>query len=114
VNGSILPSPRPGRLLDDCQSRIGDILPFAPSGRYSLSMEARTGTMSPLNHARLEIGASVRRSRQNALLDQADLADLAGVSVRTLRDIETGRGNPGLDAVLAVLHTLGARLEVAG
>ncbi|MBF4572088.1 helix-turn-helix transcriptional regulator [Herbiconiux sp. VKM Ac-1786] len=70
--------------------------------------------MSPLNHARLEIGASVRRSRQNALLDQADLADLAGVSVRTLRDIETGRGNPGLDAVLAVLHTLGARLEVAG
>ncbi|NQX34630.1 helix-turn-helix transcriptional regulator [Herbiconiux sp. VKM Ac-2851] len=69
--------------------------------------------MSPPTPSRLEIGAAVRRSRKTALLDQADLADLSGVSVRTLRDIETGRGNPGFDAVLAVLHTLGLRLEVA-
>ncbi|MGD8193477.1 helix-turn-helix domain-containing protein [Herbiconiux sp. P18] len=62
----------------------------------------------------MAIGLAVRAGRRSSLLDQSDLAELAGVSERTLRDIERGRGNPGIAAVLAVLHVLGQHLEVRG
>jgi y4mF family transcriptional regulator len=77
-------------------------------------MATPTGSISPPFAIRRRIGSRVRESRRAALLDQPDLADLAGVSVRTLRDIENGRGNPGIEAVLAVLHVLGLDLEVTG
>ncbi|MCS5716010.1 helix-turn-helix domain-containing protein [Herbiconiux sp. CPCC 205716] len=76
-------------------------------------MQERIGRMSPPRTDRVEIGTAVRQNRRAALLDQHDLADLAGISVRTLRDIETGRGNPGVDALLSVLSVLGLRVEVA-
>ncbi|MCB5291530.1 helix-turn-helix transcriptional regulator [Arthrobacter sp. SO3] len=56
------------------------------------------------------IGASIRSARKDAGITQEDLAHLAGVSVRTVRAIETGTGNPSLQAVAAVSGVLGLRL----
>lgn len=57
-----------------------------------------------------EVGASIRAARKEAGLTQKDLADLAGISERTVRAIETGGGNPALAAVAAAANTLGLRL----
>jgi y4mF family transcriptional regulator len=59
------------------------------------------------------IGSSVRSARREAGLKQSDLAELAGVSERTVRAIETGTGNPTLAAVVAVANVLGLRVAAA-
>ena len=58
------------------------------------------------------IGASIRSARKDAGITQEDLAHLAGTSVRTVRAIETGTGNPSLRAVVAVSGGLGLQLTV--
>ncbi|MEO3933475.1 helix-turn-helix domain-containing protein [Micrococcaceae bacterium Sec7.4] len=58
------------------------------------------------------IGAGIRSARKDAGITQEDLAHLAGISVRTVRAIETGTGNPSLQAVVAVSDVLGLRLTV--
>jgi len=60
----------------------------------------------------LSIGAGIRSARKDAGITQEDLAHLAGISVRTVRAIETGTGNPSLQAVVAVSDVLGLRLTV--
>ncbi|WP_024368250.1 helix-turn-helix transcriptional regulator [Arthrobacter sp. TB 26] len=60
----------------------------------------------------LSIGADIRSARKDAGITQEDLAHLAGISVRTVRAIETGTGNPSLQAVVAVSDVLGLRLTV--
>jgi putative transcriptional regulator len=57
-----------------------------------------------------DLGNRIRSARKAAHLTQQDLADLAGVSERTIRAIETGTGNPALAAVAAVVNVLGLRL----
>lgn len=42
----------------------------------------------------VEPGEAIRRARREAGLTQKDLADLSGVSERTVRAIETGRATP--------------------
>ena len=39
-----------------------------------------------------EVGRAIRAARKEARLTQKDLADLSGVSERTVRAIETGTG----------------------
>lgn len=58
------------------------------------------------------IAAGIRRARKDAGITQADLADLAGTSERTIRAIETGTGNPSLAALVAVANVLGLHLTV--
>ncbi|MFF1830079.1 helix-turn-helix transcriptional regulator [Paenarthrobacter sp. NPDC058040] len=54
----------------------------------------------------------MRAARKAAALNQRDLAELAGVAERTVRAVETGTGNPGLGAVIAVANVLGLHLEI--
>ena len=56
------------------------------------------------------VGRTIRAARKEAGLTQRDLADLAGISERTVRAIETGTGNPALAAVAAAANVLGLRL----
>lgn len=58
------------------------------------------------------IAEGIRRTRKEAGLTQEDLAHLAGTSERTVRAIETGSGNPSLQAVVAVANVLGLKLAV--
>lgn len=56
------------------------------------------------------IAATVRKARKEAGITQADLADLAGTSERTIRAIETAGGNPSLAAVVAVANAVGIHI----
>jgi y4mF family transcriptional regulator len=55
---------------------------------------------------------ALRAARRSHGLTQSQLAELAGVSERTLRDLEHGSGSPSLAALLAVTEVLGLRVEV--
>jgi y4mF family transcriptional regulator len=54
----------------------------------------------------------VRSRRIQLSLNQADVADLAGVSERFVRFVEQGKPTVQLEPLLAVLHTLGLELTV--
>jgi DNA-binding XRE family transcriptional regulator len=73
--------------------------------------EAGTGVSTGVGDA-LGVAAGIRHARRDAGLTQEDLAHLAGTSVRTVRAIETGAGNPSLQAVIAVSNVLGLHLAV--
>lgn len=58
------------------------------------------------------LGASVRHRRKELGLLQSELADLAGVSERFVREVEHDKSTVRLDKVQQLLATLGLRLEV--
>jgi y4mF family transcriptional regulator len=59
-----------------------------------------------------EIGRLLRRRRKTLGLAQADLAAQAGVSVHTLSDLESGKGNPSLDVLERLFDYLGLRVVI--
>lgn len=61
-----------------------------------------------------DIGSALRAARRRLGLTQQEVADLAGLSDRTVRDLEKGSHSPSLGAVIAVVTVLGLRLEVTG
>ncbi len=63
-------------------------------------------------HREDTIGAFVRRRRKANGLTQRGLAELAGVGVRLIVDIERNKPTLRLDAVNAVLAVFGRRLGV--
>ncbi|MFC7403297.1 helix-turn-helix transcriptional regulator [Citricoccus sp. GCM10030269] len=57
------------------------------------------------------IGRAIRAARREAGLSQTQLAELVGLSDRTLRDIEKGSRSPSIGAVAAVAGALGLHLR---
>lgn len=54
----------------------------------------------------------VMKSRRNVLdISQLDLAEMSGVSLATVKDIERGKGNPSLETVNKILEVLGMEIE---
>lgn len=58
------------------------------------------------------LALEIRRARKDAGLTQGELGDLAEVSERTVRALETATGNPSLRAVASVLNVLGLKIGV--
>lgn len=58
------------------------------------------------------LGELVKRRRQELRVDQSTLAELAGVAVHTVSNMEHGGGNPTLKIVERVLDVLGLELVV--
>lgn len=61
-----------------------------------------------------ELGKYIKARRNVLGISQNDLAEIAGISIRSLKDIETGKGNPTLEQLTKILSPLGLliRLEV--
>lgn len=59
-----------------------------------------------------EIGRYVIERRDSLAVSQIRLAELCGVSVHTLSNLETGSGNVTLDTLLKVTGVLGLRVNV--
>lgn len=59
-----------------------------------------------------ELGSTARSRRLELGLRQAELADLAGVSERLIREIERGKPGLRLDTLLRVLDVLGYQLSL--
>lgn len=57
------------------------------------------------------IGATIKARRQELKINQQTLADLSGVGINTIVSIERGMGNPSLENLLKIGHTLGMNLE---
>lgn len=54
----------------------------------------------------------VMKSRRKLLaISQLDLAEMAGVSLATVKDIERGKGNPSLATVKKIIEVLGMEIE---
>lgn len=57
------------------------------------------------------LGADVRARRHSLHLTQQELADLAGVSPRFIRNVEHGKHRVQLDTLTALLNALGLELR---
>ena len=52
------------------------------------------------------------KSRRKVLgISQADLAEMSGVSLPTVKDLERGLGNPSLSTVSRILEVLGMEVK---
>lgn len=59
-----------------------------------------------------EIGHKFRTRRKHFGLRQRDLAELAGVTLRGLTDLENGRANPTLNQLVKIADVLGLELNL--
>lgn len=59
-----------------------------------------------------EIGAAIAERRRTLHISQGRLAELSGVSVHTISDLETGRGNITLETLLKIAATIGYKVSV--
>lgn len=59
-----------------------------------------------------KIGEVIKGRRKSLNITQSTLAALAGVWLNTLVAIERGNGNPKLLTILAILDTLGLKIDV--
>lgn len=59
-----------------------------------------------------EIGEKIKSRRKFLKITQDDLADIAEVSERTLRDIEKGLANPELHSLMKICDVLGLELKI--
>ncbi len=58
------------------------------------------------------IGKIIQKRRKSRKIVQEDLADIAGISSRTLRDIEKGIANPELDTLMRICKVLGMEIKL--
>ena len=59
-----------------------------------------------------QVGKYVIERRDTLRISQFDLAELSGVSVHTLSNLETGKGNVTLDTLLKIAGVLGLKVKV--
>lgn len=78
----------------------GSVSPPTPTGSSDWQASAR------------RIGQAIVAARREYGLTQQDLADLVGLSDRTVRDIEKGTGSSSFRAVLETAQTLGLSWEI--
>jgi HTH-type transcriptional regulator/antitoxin HipB len=57
-----------------------------------------------------QVSDAVRRRRKTLGLTQLELADLAAVSERLVRDLETGRATIKTEKLLSILEALGLEI----
>jgi transcriptional regulator with XRE-family HTH domain len=60
----------------------------------------------------LEIVEKIKLRRKHLGLKQEDLAEISDVSLRTIKSIESSKGNPNILTLLKLLDTLGMELEI--
>lgn len=67
-----------------------------------------------MNHrvSKKELGSIIHARRKSRKIIQEDVAEVAGISARTLRDIENGTANPELETLLSICESLGLELKL--
>jgi y4mF family transcriptional regulator len=60
-----------------------------------------------------EISKKIKKRRTFLKITQEDLADISGISERTLRDIEKGIANPELQSLMKICEVLGLELKIS-
>ena len=52
----------------------------------------------------------IKNRRKTLDISQQDLAEMAGIGLATLKDIERGKGNPSMATVSKILEVLGMEI----
>lgn len=65
-----------------------------------------------INNEKEAIGDILQSRRKARKITQEHLADIAGISPRTLRDIEKGIANPELETLMKICHVLGMAIKI--
>ena len=60
-----------------------------------------------------ELGERIRQRRKILRLRQRDLAELAGVTLRGLTELEHGRANPTINQLAKIVEVLGLELYLS-
>jgi len=53
---------------------------------------------------------TIKERRENLKVNQEDLAKLSGVGLRTLKQFESGKGNPTLQTIQKIADVLGLEI----
>ena len=59
-----------------------------------------------------EIGKLIKDRRKFLKITQKELSDIVGVGLRSLVDIENGKGNPTIDQINKILEALGLKMDI--
>lgn len=59
----------------------------------------------------MELAETMKSRRKTLGISQQDLAEMSGVSLATIKDIERGKGNPSLETVQKILDILGMEIK---
>ncbi len=59
-----------------------------------------------------QLGKQIRDRRNFLRITQGDLAEIADISLRSLIDMEQGKGNPSLNQLMKILDVLGLQVSV--
>jgi len=59
-----------------------------------------------------EIGQIVKERRKYLNITQKDLSEIVGIGLRSLINIENGRGNPTLNQVQKIVEALGLEMKI--
>ena len=59
----------------------------------------------------MELNEVMKKRRKELEISQLDLAEMAEVSLATVKDIERGKGNPSLNTVKRILMVLGVEIH---
>lgn len=59
----------------------------------------------------MELREVIKERRDILGISQFDLAEMAGISLATVKDIERGAGNPSMKTVTRILEVLGLEMQ---
>ncbi len=59
-----------------------------------------------------DIGKQIKERRDTLGITQPDLAEMAGVNINTIYNIESGRGNPTIKKLSKILEILGMEITL--
>ena len=61
---------------------------------------------------KIEIGHLIQNRRCTLSIKQEDLAEMTGITSKTIYLIESGNGNPSIDTLNKLLETLGLEISL--
>lgn len=59
----------------------------------------------------MALSVVIKSRRKTLAISQQDLAEMAGVGLATIKDIERGKGNPSMGTVSKIMEVLGLEIE---
>ena len=60
----------------------------------------------------VDLGSIIQKRRISLALKQEDLAEIAGVTIKTIYSIENNKGNPTFQVLQKILNVLGLEFKV--
>ena len=60
----------------------------------------------------MDIAKILKENRSKLGISQTDLAEIAEVSLATIKDLERGKGNPSLGTLEKIVDTLGLEIKI--